>query len=213
MSSSDGIQTLIFDLGGVYFADGTKRAINVLSARFNLDPKQVSEQLIGKPGSDWRMGQLTGEEFWAQFKAGWSLSVSSAELARIWFEGYEIDRATENVVSTLSRAGYEVLYLSDNVPERVAYLQERYHFLEKFANGVFSYQIGVRKPDVAMYRSAMEKSSSPAAKCVYIDNIPAFLEPAAALGMKTIHFRSADQLIADLVKLGVSLDSESIPDL
>lgn len=197
-------KTIIFDLGGVFFADGTKRAISILSSRFNLDPTQVSDQLIGPLGSDWRTGRLTAEEFWIQFKAHWKLSVDADELTRIWFEGYEIDRTTEQVVIALSRAGYEVLYLSDNVPERVAYLEERYHFLERFADGVFSYEIGVRKPHSTMYRSVLQKSSAQAGECVYVDDIPAFLEPAAALGMKTIHFRSAEQLIADLKTLGVS---------
>ena len=202
------LKTIIFDLGGVYFADGTKRAIGLLSSRFDLDPRQVSDQLIGPLGSDWRVGRLTAEEFWIQFKAYWNLSVNTEELTRIWFEGYEINRATEQVVIALSRAGYEVLYLSDNVPERVAYLEDRYHFLERFANGVFSYEIGVRKPDPTMYRSLLDKSSAQADECVYVDDIAVFIEPAAALGLKTIHFRSAEQLIADLITLGVSLVSD-----
>lgn len=200
-----GIKTIIFDLGGVYFTDGTQRAIDLLSSGLNLDPTQVSDQLIGALGSDWRKGRLTAEEFWRQFKAYWNLSVDANELTRIWFEGYEINLTTEQVVIALSRSGYEVLYLSDNVPERVAYLDERYHFLERFANGVFSYEIGVRKPDAAMYRSVLDKSSADADECVYVDDIAAFLEPAAALGMKTIHFRSAEQLLADLITLGVSI--------
>src|ERR1035441_2221673 len=103
-TQNDAIHTVIFDLGGVYFSDGTKRAVKVLSSRFDLDEREVSDQLIGKLGSEWRMGKLTAEQFWAKFKDRWKLTVSSDELSLIWFEGYELDRGTERVVTALSAA-------------------------------------------------------------------------------------------------------------
>lgn len=200
----DVIRTIIFDLGGVYFSDGTKRAINIFSSEFGLDKQEVTDQLVGKSGSDWRMGRLTAEQFWSQFKDRWQLAVSSEELTRIWFEGYELNHGTESVVLALRRAGYELIYLSDNVPERVKYLEQRYHFIEKFSGGVFSFEVGARKPNILIYEKALEKASSPPDQCVYIDDIESFLKPAAVLSMKTIHFRSSEQLTEDLFRLGVN---------
>jgi epoxide hydrolase-like predicted phosphatase len=199
----DSIRTIIFDLGGVYFSDGTKRAINIYSSKYGLDKQEVKDQLIGKLGSDWRMGKLTAEQFWSQFKERWRLDVSSEELTGIWFEGYELNQGTESVVLALRRGGYELIYLSDNVPDRVEYLERRHHFIEKFSGGVFSFEIGVRKPNILIYEKALEKTSSPPNRCVYVDDIESFLRPAASLGMKTIHFRSSEQLTEDLYKLGV----------
>lgn len=45
-----------------------------------------------------------------------------------------------NLIDRLNIAGYEVLYLSDNVEERVNYLEERFHFLGKFRDGIFSHK-------------------------------------------------------------------------
>jgi FMN phosphatase YigB (HAD superfamily) len=202
-AKSNAIRTIIFDLGGVYFSDGTKGAINLFSSKYGLDKEEVTDQLIGRLGSEWRMGKLTADQCWSQFKARWQLTVSSDELTRIWFEGYELNRGTERIVSALGDAGYELLYLSDNVPERVAYLEQRYHLLGKFSGGVFSFEIGVRKPDITIYRTTLKKTASPPDNCVYVDDIRRFLEPAVALGMKTIHFRSSDQLVEDLSRFGV----------
>jgi epoxide hydrolase-like predicted phosphatase len=200
----DSTNTAIFDLGGVLFSDGTKRAIDVFSSTYGLNKQEVADQLIGKLGSDWRAGKLTAEQFWSRFKSRWKLDANADELAHIWFDGYELNQGTENIVVALARAGYRTMYLSDNVPERVSYLEKRYHFLDKFQGGVFSFEVGVRKPDLEIYKRALEKSSRPAAECVYIDDVAAFLEPAAALGMKTIHFLSSDQLAEDLSMIGLS---------
>src|ERR1041385_4785301 len=112
MMHLDDIHTVIFDLGGVYFSDGTKRAIEIFSTKYGLDREEVKNQLIGELGSDWRAGKLTAAQFWFEFKARCQLDASSEELTKIWFDGYELNRGTENVVVSLSLAGYEVIYLS-----------------------------------------------------------------------------------------------------
>jgi len=199
----NSIGTIIFDLGGVYFSDGTKRAIRLLSSKYNLNKREVADQLSGNWGSEWRRGNLTAEQFWSKFRERWGLDVKFEELSLLWFEGYELNRGTDNIVTALAQSGYEVIYLSDNVPERVTYLEERYHFLEKFSGGVFSFEVGARKPDIIIYLKALEKASSPPRECVYVDDVAAFLEPAAALGMKTIHFHSPEQLTEELAKIGI----------
>src|SRR5436853_7423845 len=93
---SNFVHTIIFDLGGVYFSDGTKRAIALFSSKYGLDEQEVSDQLIGKLGSEWRMGKLNAEQFWSQFKARWKLDVPSEELSLEWFEGYELNPGTES---------------------------------------------------------------------------------------------------------------------
>jgi hypothetical protein len=50
---------------------------------------------------------------------------------------YQADEGTVRLVAWLKNAGHELLYLSNNTRERVAHLDERYSFLQKFDDGFF----------------------------------------------------------------------------
>jgi HAD superfamily hydrolase (TIGR01509 family) len=85
----------------------------------------------------------------------------------------------------------------------VNYLETRYHFLQFFNNGIFSYQAKLRKPDPRLYRLILQKASRTAEQCLYIDDVEGFLDPARELGMTTIHFQEVSQLSRELNLLGL----------
>lgn len=202
-SSTPRLRSIIFDLGGVYFTDGTRIAIANLASRFKLPAKRVEHCLTGTLGRDYRLGHLSGEEFWRRARAQWHIEASAGELATIWCSSYQPIAGTVELVEKLRGLGHELLFLSDNTPERVRYLNERYGFLSKFKDGVFSHLVGHVKPDPALYELALTKASRPAAGCVYIDNKAEFLEPARALGMSVIAFENPSQLEFALGELGL----------
>jgi len=204
------IKTVIFDLGGVYFTDGTKRAIDIISQRWNLDQSKVADVFKGKIGTAYRESQISHDEFWRQAKETLGIDAPMEELAEIWLNGYVPIEGTVEIIKELKEKGYEILYLSDNVQERIDYIEEKYHFLQYFKSGVFSHIAGVRKPNPKIYQLALEESSNPAENCVYIDDKPNLLEEADKLGMATIAFVNADETRKKLIELGVKLDEKDI---
>lgn len=71
---------------------------------------------------------------------------------------------------------------------------------------VLSHEAGVAKPDRRIYEMALERIGSPAEKCVFIDDQEEALKPTEELGMKTILFKSVDQLKDELKSIGVSVE-------
>lgn len=197
------IKTVIFDLGGVYFSNGTKIANGVISDVYKIPKQKVKDVLEGDLGTQYRIGYITYNEFWAKAKEYWEIDVPSQDLANIWVGEYKPIEQTAAIIDRLNSAGYEVIFLSDNVQERVDYLEERYHFLGKFKDGVFSHLVHTRKPDPAIYRMALEKASHPAQECIYIDNKAELVKPAEELGMTGIVFESARQLEQALKDAGL----------
>jgi HAD superfamily hydrolase (TIGR01509 family) len=167
--------TVIFDLGGVYFSDGTRITIDAIAAEYEIGRDAVRDVLNGKPGKEYRMGKITGGKFWQQALAKWNIRASSETLSRLWCSSYQPDEGTVRLVDRLKSAGHELLYLSDNTRERVAYLDAKYSFLQKFDDGIFSHIVKHKKPDPVIYQLLLAKSSHPAAACVYIDDKPAYL--------------------------------------
>ena len=197
------IKTVIFDLGGVYFTDGTKRAIDVISSNYHVSEEKVKEVLKGELGTKYRIGAVTAGEFWKKAKRYWGIDAHSSELADIWFKGYKPIKGTVSIVDRLNIAGYEVIFLSDNVHERIDYLQKKYSFLHKFKAGVFSHIVKIRKPDLRIYQLVLKQASHPAKECVYIDDKAELLEPAKRIGMAVIAFENPLQLEKKLKKLGL----------
>lgn len=198
------IKTVICDLGGVYFTDGSARAIERISAAYDIAADQVSNVLMGDLGSRYRFGEISVAEFWDGAMQGWNLQVPTDEIANLWLHAYEPIEGTVTLVDRLRAAGYEMLFLSDNVQDRVDYLEKTYGFLHCFKDGVFSHVVGLRKPDPAIYELALQKTSHPAEHCVYVDDKPRMLEPARVLGISVIAFENPDQLERDLQGLGLT---------
>jgi putative hydrolase of the HAD superfamily len=72
---------------------------------------------------------------------------------------------------------------------------------ELFDGVVISGEEGVRKPDPRMYELGAERIGLPAESCVYVDDLPFNLEPAAVLGMATVHHVDAATTVAELERL------------
>jgi putative hydrolase of the HAD superfamily len=81
-----------------------------------------------------------------------------------------------------------------------------YHLHERYDAVIVSGEIGLRKPDPAVYRLAAEKLGLSTPMCVFVDDVAANLPPAAALGMATVHHINSRVTVGKLERLfGVSL--------
>jgi putative hydrolase of the HAD superfamily len=66
---------------------------------------------------------------------------------------------------------------------------------------VVSSEVGIRKPDAAIYRLAADKLGIAPSRCVFVDDVAANLPPAARLGMATIHHVDSSRTIPELNRL------------
>ena len=196
-------RTVIFDLGGVYFSDGTHHAIDTIAAGYGVDRQAVAGFLNGEAGASYRTGRITADQFWQQATTLWNIQALPEVLSTTWCESYQPNPGTVRLVKQLRAADHQILYLSDNTKERVAYLEEKYAFLKNFDDGVFSHLVRLKKPDPMIYELVLAKAFNPAASCVYIDDKPGYLLPAGDLGMRVIAFKNALQLEADLKRLAL----------
>jgi len=66
-----------------------------------------------------------------------------------------------------------------------------------------SFHVGALKPAKRIYEDALQKLQLPAAECIFIDDIPSYVEGANAIGMKGIQYTSYERLVSSLASLGV----------
>lgn len=76
-----------------------------------------------------------------------------------------------------------------------------YDLEQRFDMVVISDQVGISKPDEAIYLFAASKLGVAPEECVFADDNPSYLPPAAALGMAVVHFTAPESGVASISAL------------
>ncbi|MBQ1531852.1 MAG: HAD-IA family hydrolase [Solobacterium sp.] len=103
-------------------------------------------------------------------------------------------------LTQLKNQGYDIYMLAD-VPDELHQIIKKYEGYQILSGGVFSHEEHMRKPDIRMYQTLLDRYGLKAEECVMIDNDAAYLKPAEKLGMYTIRFTNADDTLKKLQEL------------
>jgi epoxide hydrolase-like predicted phosphatase len=192
---------LIVDYGGVLTTD-----IFVSFRRFceseGLDPETVRDRFLNDAEARRLLEELeTGRMREAEFEPAFAavLEVESERLIDRLFGGMEPDEAMIDGVRAARAAGVRTGMLSNSWGD------DRYpaeQLAELFDAWVISAQVGLRKPDPAIYELAAERLGLAREQCVFVDDLPGNLKPARALGMATVvHRGDAAATLAEVSEL------------
>ena len=205
MASEAGLRGLLVDYSGVLttnlfdsfrtFCELEGLAPETLGERFRSD-RDFRKLLIGL-----ETGSIGEEEFEPQLAA--RLGVSAPGLIDRMFAGSTPDKPMVSAVRAARRGGIRTGLISNSWGTR---RYDRSQLEELFDGVVISGEVGIRKPAPEMYRLGAERIGLEPEACVFVDDLPFNLDPAAGLGMATVHHVSAEQTIAELERLlGVDL--------
>jgi epoxide hydrolase-like predicted phosphatase len=178
---------LIVDYGGVLTTD-VFASFQAFCAAEGLPPDTVRDRFREDPQArgllaDLETGALTAEDFEPRFAA--LLGVEPAGLIGRLFGGMAPDEAMLAGVRAIRAAGTPTGLLSNSWGDVLAYGA----LDELFDAWVISSEVGLRKPDPAVYELAAERLGLPPHACVFVDDLPGNLKPARALGMATVLYR------------------------
>jgi 2-haloacid dehalogenase len=107
------------------------------------------------------------------------------------------------VLAELRAMDVRLVALSNWSAEMFPVARARFDFLSWFEGIVISGEVGVNKPDRRIFEHLIEHFEIEPATAVFIDDSPANIEAASALGFRAIRFTDASGLRRELVRLGV----------
>lgn len=103
--------------------------------------------------------------------------------------------ADEAVVALLRRARTHMpLVLVTNTSVQLEEDLESLGLTDLADHVVSSARVGIAKPDRRIYDIAVERAGVPAERCLFVDDTLENVEAAAALGMRTVHYRTPQDL-------------------
>lgn len=196
---------LLVDYGGVLTTDlfASFRSFCELEG---LDPETVGRRFReDRDTRDLLIGLETGklEELDFERRFAVVLGVEEAELIDRLFAGSTPDFAMLAAVRAARAAGVRTGMVSNSWGTR---RYDRAMLAELFDGVVISGEVGVRKPAPEIYALGAESIGLAPSACVFVDDLPFNLTPAAELGMATVHHREAGETVDELERLlGVSL--------
>jgi epoxide hydrolase-like predicted phosphatase len=181
------------------FCDAEGLQADHVANAFRNDP--VARQLL----FDLEVGTLPAEDFAPRFVAAIGLAPDRADgLVDRLFARADADPAMLAAVAAARRAGIRTGLISNSWGEALKY--DRESFPDLFDGWVISHEVGMRKPDPAIYALGAERIGLPPEACVFVDDLGGNLKPAKALGMATVKHTTADETIPQLEELlGVPL--------
>ena len=202
------IRNVVFDVGNVMVRWAPAEIIHRC---FDLAPEtdenlQRAEAIFRSP--IWRqlnLGRLNTTEAALAYQSG--LGLTREETEKLFFhvtDHQHVIEGTVAIVRRLKAAGLRVLALTDNVHEIVAYHKTRNSFWVLFEGAVVSAEIGLMKPDPAIFRHLLDAYALTAAETLFFDDFQVNVDGARAVGIEARLFTTPERCEQDLRELAVT---------
>ena len=189
---------ICFDLDGLYFTDESFQKFKERLAPNTEKPIRDLVLALSDEMRAFKIGTMAEEAYRERAKSELGLSYSNEEIYTILRESYEVNKKVEQLAKTLRQKWYKIWICSNNFPTRIRELDKKFHFLDDFDVHIFSYEVGVMKPDQKIFQILIDKSGVEASKIIYSDDKEEKLEWAKKLWIQTFVFHGFDEFIQDL---------------
>jgi putative hydrolase of the HAD superfamily len=196
---------ILFDVGGVLLTNGwdNRERAEVL-ARFQLDRAEF-ESHHPEPYRAWERGAISAADYLGATVFYEARSFSREEFfTAICAQSKLLPNGALGTLKELAASNQCLLgALNNEARETNEYRFETFG-LRKFIDvALSSCYLGLRKPDLAIYRRALDILGRPAERILFIDDREENTAAALKAGMKPILFQGEDALRHELASLGV----------
>jgi epoxide hydrolase-like predicted phosphatase len=187
-------RAVLFDFGGVV-SSSPFDLMDDVGARMGLEPGVLLTLLMGDYGAD-------GDEPWHRLERGeisaidWfsdvlrraeeqGIAIDTAHFHSGFYGGITIHEPVVDRIRALRLDGLKTGLLTNNVNEFATW-RDLVPLDELFDVVVDSSEVGMRKPGPAIYRHTLELLDVPAESVIFLDDHPANVAGAEAVGMRAL---------------------------
>jgi epoxide hydrolase-like predicted phosphatase len=196
------ISAVIWDLGGVLVRTEDQEPRQSLANSLRVRRSELEEAVFsGESGARAQRGELGVEEHWQNVGRQFGLDAPGLrEFQQKFWGGDRVDGELVDYIRSL-RGSYKTGLLSNAFGDLREYLTTVWKFADAFDDLLISSEVGLVKPDPAIYRLALQRLGVASDQAVFIDDMPVNVDGARRVGMHAIRFLSPAQARAELGRL------------
>jgi len=201
-----GITTLFLDIGGVLLTNGWDTALRKQTAEhFNVDYSELDHR-HRVTYDTYEEGKMSLETYLRQIIFFEPRSFTTADVQNYILEQAEPYQDTIDLVQRLKAVyGLKIAVVSNEGREIAEDRIARFHLKDFVDFFIVSAFVHFRKPDLDIYRLALDVAHVQPEQVAYIEDRPLLCEVAAELGIHSVLNRSAAETREILARLGLAL--------
>ncbi len=199
------IKTIFFDIGGVLIDIHPERTYQYLSDSADVEVNMVKESFPWDAHDQYERGIMNNEDWFITYKESLPqpCCLKRSDFWNAWKLLLGEEKNTVNILEALNKQ-YSIWLLSNTNPKHIQdEIEKRYLFPSLVNGAVYSFDVGVRKPEKEIYEIAMQRANANPQECLFIDDLLENIQAAKQIGIEGIHFISSEQLEQELFHLGI----------
>jgi putative hydrolase of the HAD superfamily len=198
-----GIDAVVFDLGNVLLRFDDTIARDRMAVRTGKTAGEIETYFRSTPhATHLALGKITGQRFYRTVSKDLGFDGDYEEFAAIWSEIFTPIEPMLDLAAGLATRLPRVI-LSNTNAIHMRYVLEHFPILQDFDAQILSHEVGLLKPDRAIYELTLRQCGLEAGRALFVDDLRANVEGALAVGMQAIQFADAAQVRQELTKHGV----------
>ncbi len=211
MTQSEKITTLFLDIGGVLLTNGWDRKARLNAIKtFNLDAEEVNER-HHLTFDTYEVGKISLTEYLTRVVFYEKRKFSYDDFTSFMFAQSEpLPDMLSYIRELKKKYNLKVTAVSNEGRELSEYRIKEFKLDNIFDAFVASSFVHFRKPDVDIYKIALDISQVTPENVLYLDDRHMFVEVAGSIGIKGIHHVDFVKTKNELSKYGFSLNSKTI---
>lgn len=197
------IDNIVFDLGGVIIDIDPENALHTFEQMGHTDIRMVYGAMAAE---GWftrlELGTVNPQDMYARLRSGLSGSLSDTDILKGWNALLgDLPKARIDLLNRLA-IRYRLYLLSNTNIIHMTAIHQLVHqqfgvsgMGHWFTQAYYSYEMGLRKPDPAIYQVVLDDHLLDPAATLFVDDTPANLEGAAKVGLQTLHVPALTSVI------------------
>jgi putative hydrolase of the HAD superfamily len=200
------ITTVIFDLGGVLVRTEDRQPRQQLAETYGLTFQELEGLVYGSAtAKQATIGKISADTHKNAVLESLGLPASSLkEFGDRFWGGDRLDKVLVDLIRGF-QGEYTTALLSNAWDDLRPMLVNNWKIADAFDHIFISGEMGMAKPDPAIYRDAISRLAVAPAEVVFLDDFIENIEAAREAGWNAVHFRSREQALAELAEY---LDNE-----
>jgi putative hydrolase of the HAD superfamily len=198
------IQAIIFDWGGVLVEDPAPGLVKYCAKALGASEGKY-EQAYVLCMDDFQTGKVTEKQFWMNMTS--RLKVPMPKAKSLWGEAIKavyVPRVEMfSLAARLRKADCKIALLSNTEMPCVEFFKKQKY--DVFDVTVFSCLEGASKPNRAIYERTLNRLGTLAGRTLFIDDRQDYIDGAKRAGLRTVLFKSIEQLKKEMTKLSLNI--------